>query len=127
MKFYNICPITEDIYLKLGVYLHYPKSNKCCEGRQFKKNIFFFSELCPFFDLDIFPLSSTPRPCVGTDIRCFFFSVTIPKVFDMSLNRVSHDGHTAMSTNGEFILPLKGDIEYQDIVTSKRDVRGMNT
>ena len=30
----------------------------------------FFPELCPFFDLDFFLLSSTRQPSVGTRMRC---------------------------------------------------------
>ena len=40
---------TEDIYLKSGKCVHYPKSNPCYKGRQFKTH---FSELCPFFYLE---------------------------------------------------------------------------
>ena len=39
--------------LKLGVCVHYPKSNLYYQGRQFKMHFFFFSKLCPFFDLNI--------------------------------------------------------------------------
>ena len=58
MTFCNICVITEDIYFKLYVCVHYPKGNPCYEGGQFKMQ--FFSELCPFFDLDF--LSSIKHP-----------------------------------------------------------------
>ena len=30
----------------------------------------FFSELCPFFNLDFYPLSSTPQPSNGTPMLC---------------------------------------------------------
>ena len=50
--------ITEDIYLKLGVCVHYPKSNPYYQGRQFKR--LFFSEICPFLDLDF--VSSIKHP-----------------------------------------------------------------
>ena len=53
----NISVITEDIYLKLGLCVHYPKSNLFFQTRQFKTLFFFFfffSELCPFFYLDFF-------------------------------------------------------------------------
>ena len=30
----------------------------------------FFSELCPFFDSDFYPLSSTPQPSSGTRMWC---------------------------------------------------------
>ena len=46
-KLCNISVITEDIYMKLGVPVHYPKSIPYYQGREFK--LFLFSELCPFF------------------------------------------------------------------------------
>ena len=46
MIFCNISIITEDIYLKHGEFVQYPKSNPFYQGRQF--NMQFFSELCPF-------------------------------------------------------------------------------
>ena len=49
---------TKAIYLNLGVFVHYPKSNPYYQGRQFR--MIFFSELCPLFDLDI--LSSIKHP-----------------------------------------------------------------
>ena len=48
MTFCNISVITEDMYLKLRVYFHYPKSNPYFEVRQFKTHIFFF-RIIPFF------------------------------------------------------------------------------
>ena len=57
LTFYNISVITEDIYLKLEVCVHFPKSNSYYQGRQFKIH---FSELCPFFSLNI--LSSIKHP-----------------------------------------------------------------
>ena len=48
--FCNISVITDDIYLKLGVCVHYPKSNPYYQERQFKMLFFFFSLLCPFFN-----------------------------------------------------------------------------
>ena len=48
LTFCNISVITEDIDLKLGVYVQYPKSNPYDQGSQFKMH-FFFLELCPFF------------------------------------------------------------------------------
>ena len=48
LTFCNISVITEDIYLKLGI-CKYSKSNPYYQGRQFN----FFSELCPFFHLNI--------------------------------------------------------------------------
>ena len=56
--FCNISFITQDIYLKLGVCVHYPKSNPCYQGRQFK--IHFFTELYSFFIFDF--LSSIKHP-----------------------------------------------------------------
>ena len=41
--------ITEDIYLKLGICVHYP-NYPYYKGRQFKMH-FFSPELCPVFDL----------------------------------------------------------------------------
>ena len=50
LTFCNISLLfTEDVYLKLGVRVHYPKSNSHYQGRQFKRH---FSELCPSFDLE---------------------------------------------------------------------------
>ena len=42
----------EDIYLKLGICVHYPKSNLYYPRRQFKMFFFFFSELWPFLNLE---------------------------------------------------------------------------
>ena len=42
---------TEDIYLKLGVCVHYPKSNSYYQGRQFK--MLFFPRIMPLFNLDL--------------------------------------------------------------------------
>ena len=60
--FCNISVITENIYLKLGACVHYPKNISCYQGRQFKlvSFFFFFSELCSFFDIDF--LSSIKHP-----------------------------------------------------------------
>ena len=49
LTFCNISIITEDIYLKLGICVHCPKSNSYYQGRQFKMH---FSELCPCFGLE---------------------------------------------------------------------------
>ena len=48
VTFCNIYVITEDIYLKLGMCVHYSKSNPYYQRRQYKMLFFFFSELCPF-------------------------------------------------------------------------------
>ena len=45
------------IYLKIWIYVHYPKSNPYYQGRQFK--LHFFPELCPLYNLD---LSSIKHP-----------------------------------------------------------------
>ena len=50
--FFNIPVITEDIYLKLGVCVHYPESNPYYQGRQFKMHFFFLQNNSPFFSLD---------------------------------------------------------------------------
>ena len=42
LTFCNISVITENIYLKLGVCVHYPKSNPYYQGSRFKMH--FFSE-----------------------------------------------------------------------------------
>ena len=47
VTFLNISVITEDIFLKLGVCVHYPKSNPCYQGRQFKMH-FFLQNYAPF-------------------------------------------------------------------------------
>ena len=49
LTFCNISVITEDINLKLGVYIRQPKTNPYYKGKQFK-----ISQLCPFFDLNFF-------------------------------------------------------------------------
>ena len=46
LTFCNISVITEDIYLKHGICVHYPKSNTYYQGRQFK--IHFFKNYAPF-------------------------------------------------------------------------------
>ena len=51
VTFCNISAITEDVYLKLGACIHYPKSNPYYQGRQFKM-LFFFQNYAPFFDVD---------------------------------------------------------------------------
>ena len=48
VTFYNISLITEDIYMKLGVYVHYHKSNPCYQGSQFKMHFFLFQNNAPF-------------------------------------------------------------------------------
>ena len=52
LTFSSISVITEDIYLKF-LCVHHPNRNPYYQGRQFKMHFFFFffSELCPFFDL----------------------------------------------------------------------------
>ena len=40
LTFCNISVVTEDIYLKLGVCVHYPKSNLYYQGRQFKMYLY---------------------------------------------------------------------------------------
>ena len=51
--FCNISVFTEDIYLKLRVCVHFPKSNPYYQGRQFKMLFFYFLELYPFINLKI--------------------------------------------------------------------------
>ena len=70
LTFCNISVITEDIYLKLGVCVHYPKSNAYYQGRQFNMN--FFSELCPIFDLNVFFLYYIKHP---TACGAFVFQI----------------------------------------------------
>ena len=43
---FNISFIAEDIELKLGLCVHYPKINPCYQGRQFE--IHFFQNYAPF-------------------------------------------------------------------------------
>ena len=50
LTFCNITVIIEDIYLKLGVCVHYQTGNLYYQGRQFKMH--FFPQLCPFLDYD---------------------------------------------------------------------------
>ena len=40
LTYCNISVINEDIYLKLGAYVHYPRSNLYNQGRQFKMHLF---------------------------------------------------------------------------------------
>ena len=57
------------MYLKLGIFVHYPKSNPCYQGRQFKMHFFFFFQNnAPFLTFN--PVSSTPQPNVGTCLLC---------------------------------------------------------
>ena len=60
LTFCNISVITEDIYLKLGVCVHCPKSNPYYQGRQFKMDFFFFFRIMPLFHLGL--LSSINHP-----------------------------------------------------------------
>ena len=56
----NISIITEDIYLKLRVCVHYPKSNHNYEGRQL--NFFCFSfRIMPLFRLTVCILYQVPH------------------------------------------------------------------
>ena len=50
----NISVITEGIYLKRGLYVHYPKSNPYYQGRQFK--MLFFFRIMPPLDFDFLSL-----------------------------------------------------------------------
>ena len=65
--------VSKDIYLKLGVCVHYPKSNLYYQGRLIK--MIFFSELCPFF----FNLSSIKHPTVERwhCMRCSCFNLSV--------------------------------------------------
>ena len=69
LTFCEISVITEDIYFKLGISVHYPKNNPCYQGRQFKMQ-FGFQNYVPFSTLTFYPLSSTQQPSVGTRMRC---------------------------------------------------------
>ena len=70
LAFCKISVITEDIYLKLGLCVHYQRSNPYYQGRQFKMH-FFFSQIYALFQLKTFnPLSSTPQQSVGTCMLC---------------------------------------------------------
>ena len=40
LTFCNISVITEDVYLKLKLCVHHPKSNPYCQGRQFKMHFY---------------------------------------------------------------------------------------
>ena len=58
LTFCNISVFTEDIYLKLGVCVHYPKSNPYYQGRkQFKMHFFRTMSL---FRLTLFILYQAP-------------------------------------------------------------------
>ena len=48
LTFCNISVINEDINLKLGLCVHYPKRNPYYQGRQIKM-IFFFFRIMPLF------------------------------------------------------------------------------
>ena len=65
LTFCNISVITEDIFLKLRICLHYPKSNSNYQGRQFKIHFFFFfffffAFFFFFFFLNYAPFSRAP-------------------------------------------------------------------
>ena len=49
LRFCYISVICEDIYLKLGICVQYPKSNPYYQGRQFKMQFFFFRIMLFFF------------------------------------------------------------------------------
>ena len=51
LTFLIISVITEDIYLKLGVCVHYPESNPYYQGRSFKM---YFFRIMPLFCIRIF-------------------------------------------------------------------------
>ena len=70
LTFCNISVITQDIYLKSGVCIHY-------RGKQSK--MYLFSELCSFFDLDFSSTIKHPQPSVGTPMHPheFFFFIKI--------------------------------------------------
>ena len=59
-----ISVIIEDIYLKLGVCVHYQKNNPCYQGRQFK--MIFIFRIMPL--LRHFNLYQAPS--IGTRMRC---------------------------------------------------------
>ena len=70
--FCNISVITEDIYLKLWVSVHYLKQSILIKGDN--QNAFFLSESWHFFRLKTFyPLSSTRQPSLRTRMRCSWF------------------------------------------------------
>ena len=58
LTFCNISVITEYIYLKLGACVHYPMSNPCYQGRDFKC-IFF--RIMTLFRLRLFILYEAPH------------------------------------------------------------------
>ena len=49
LTFSNISVITEDLYLKLRIVVHYQKGNPYNRGGN---PLFFFTKLCPFFDIE---------------------------------------------------------------------------
>ena len=59
LTFCNISVITEDIYLKLWVCVHYPKSSPYYQGRQFK--MLFFFRIMTLFPLRLFILYQAPH------------------------------------------------------------------
>ena len=68
LTFCNISLTAEDIYLKLGFCVHYPKINLYYQGRQFKMHIVRIVRL---FRLRFFyPLSRTSHLSVGTCVQC---------------------------------------------------------
>ena len=52
LTFCNISVITEDIYLKVGVCLPYPKSNPLYQWKQFKMHFLFNFRIMPPFYLN---------------------------------------------------------------------------
>ena len=79
LTFSNVSVITEDIYLKLAICVHYAKSNLYYQGRQFKIH-FFFQNYAPFSTYTIYPLSSTPQRIVSICMRCSCFTHLIAEV-----------------------------------------------
>ena len=58
LSFCYISVITEDIYLKLGVCVHHPKSNPCYQGTQFNLH---FLRIMPLFRLRLIILYQAPH------------------------------------------------------------------
>ena len=81
--FTNISVITEDIYLKLRVAVHYQKGNSYSRGG----NPPFFDKNMPLFRLRIFKMQL--QPSVGTRMRCScsYFSLK-PYVVTLQRNRL---------------------------------------
>ena len=63
--FCNISVIAEDILLKLGLFVLYPKNNSYCKGRRFKRHDSFLNHMLPVMRNSfsrVLPINSPKNP-----------------------------------------------------------------